>query len=82
MDKFTTFNWRGYNAFDSFGAFIINGGGDLKFYNGPNFKNEYTQPQFETSNGSLMGVTFEKQTISFKVGVYWISENDFRQFIN
>ena len=82
MDKFTTFNWRGYNAFDSFGAFIINGGGDLKFYNGPNFKNEYTQPQFETSNGSLMGVTFEKQTISFKVGVYWISEDDFRQFIN
>lgn len=82
MDKFTTFNWRGYNAFDSFGAFIINSGGDLKFYNGPNFKNEYTQPQFETSNGSLMGVTFEKQTISFKVGVYWISENDFRQFIN
>ena len=82
MDKFTTFNWRGYNAFDSFGAFIINGGGDLKFYNGPNFKNEYTQPQFETSNGSLMGVTFEKQTISFKVGMYWISEDDFRQFIN
>ena len=55
MDKFTTFNWRGYNAFE---------------------------PQFETSNGSLMGVTFEKQTISFKVGVYWISEDDFRQFIN
>lgn len=82
MDKFTSFNWRGYNAFDSFGAFIISSSGDLKFYNGPNFKNEYTQPQFETSNGSLMGVTFEKQTISFKVGVYWISEDDFRQFIN
>lgn len=82
MDRFTSFNWRGYNAFDSFGAFIISNSGDLKFYNGPNFKNEYTQPQFETSNGSLMGVTFEKQTISFKVGVYWISEDDFRQFIN
>lgn len=82
MDQFTTFTWRGFDAFDSFGAFIINGGDDLQFYNGSSFSNEYTQPQFETGQSHLMGVTFKTQTISFKIGVYWISEEDYRQFMN
>lgn len=82
MDKFCTFLWRGADMFQSFGAFIINGGEDLKFYNSPSFSNEYSKPQFESAAGNLIGVTFETQKISFKVGVYWISEEDYRLLIN
>ena len=45
LDNFSYFNWRGYNSFDNFGAFIIaskNSTG-VKFLNGPNFSNEYPE---------------------------------------
>lgn len=83
QDEFMTFSWGGVNAFDNFGAFIINEQkGSLKFYNGPNFSNEYTKPEFDNAGGNLEGVTFNKQTISFKIGVYWISIEDYRLFLN
>lgn len=81
IDDFASFTWRGIDAFETFGAFIINNKNSLKFYNGPSFTNEYTKPQFETAAGQLTGVTFQTQKIDFMIGVYWISEEDYRQMI-
>ena len=80
LDDFCTFWWRGIDAFETFGAFIINKN-DLKFYNGPSFSNDYTQPQFESAAGQLTGVKFKTQQISFTIGVYWISIEHYRQLI-
>lgn len=83
QDEFTSFSWGGVDAFETFGAFILNDKkGSLKFYNGPGFSNEYTKPQFDNAGGSLQGVSFNKQTISFSIGVYWISIEDYRQLLN
>lgn len=82
QDEFCTFSWGGEDAFENFGAFIINDKkGSLKFYNGPGFSNEYTKPQFDNSGGVLQGVTFNKQSISFTIGVYWISIEDYRKLL-
>jgi len=80
LDDFTSFLWRGYDAFLNFGAFIINSD-DLQFYNGPSFSNEYTNPQFESSSGTLMGINFKTQTLKFKIGVYWINIEDYQKFL-
>lgn len=80
MDEFCNFEWRGINAFDVFGAFIINNR-NLKFYNGPTYTNQYTKPQFESASGTLTGVSFNVQQISFSIGVYWISEDHYRRLI-
>ena len=83
QDEFTTFSWGGVNAWDAFGAFIINENkGSLKFYNGPGFSNEYTKPQFDSGGGHLQGVNFSKQTISFTIGVYWFSIEEYRKLLN
>lgn len=83
QDRFCTFSWGGFDAFENFGAFIINDkNGSLKFYNGPGFSNEYTKPQFDASGGKLTGVTFNKQSISFTIGVYWISIEHYRLLLN
>ena len=81
LDKFSTFTWDGKNSWESFGAFIISENREgLKFYNGPSFSNEYTSPQF-AKNKEFVGVNFEQQKISFKIGVYWISIEDYRKFL-
>ena len=83
QDEFMTFSWGGYDAFENFGAFIINDkNGSLKFYNGPGFSNEYSKPQFDNSGGDLQGVNFNKQTISFTIGVYWINIKQYRLMLN
>lgn len=82
MDDFTSFSWRGQDAWEEYGAFIINESNGLKFYNGSNFTNDYSQPQFDASAGQLLGVNFSIQTISFKIGVYWISAAEYRRFQN
>lgn len=81
MDDFTGFTWRGVDAFKVFGAFIINNKNSLKFYNGPTYSNEYTKPMFESAAGQLTGVTFSQQKIDFTIGIYWISEEHYRQLI-
>lgn len=82
-DSFMGFQWRGHDAFDNFGMFIINEKkGNLKFYNGPGFSNEYSKPQFDSNSGSLMGVNFNRTTINFTVGVYWISVEHYRLLMN
>lgn len=80
MDDFASFSWRGYDAFQNFGAFIINKS-SLKFYNGPTYSNSYTKPQFDSAFGQLTGITFNTQKIDFQIGVYWISEEHYRQLI-
>ena len=81
MDNFTSFTWRGIDAFDVFGAFVINKN-SLKFYNGPTYSNSYTKPQFDSAYGQLTGITFNVQKIDFMIGVYWISESHYRRLIN
>lgn len=83
IDDFATFSWRGIKAWDVFGAFIISEkAGDLKFYNGPSFSNDYSNPMYDTHKGHLMGVNFKQQTIQFKVGMYWFNIEDYRKFLN
>lgn len=83
QDEFMTFSWRGFDAFDNFGAFIINEKkGSLKFYNGLDFTNDYTKPQFDSNVGELMGVNFNRRKIDFTIGVYWISIEHYRLLLN
>lgn len=82
IDNFSTFAWDSTNAFAEFGAFIINNKNSLKFYNGPSFSNEYSEPQYESAAGNLIGVTFQKQKLSFTMGVYWINQSEYRRMLN
>lgn len=82
LDKFCTFSWNGVDAWETFGCFIVNEKNSLKFYNGPSFSNSYTSPMFTDEAGALTGLKFSTQTISFTVGVYWITEADYRKFIH
>ena len=82
LDNFCRFHWKDEDAFDKFGAFIITDNvGDLKFHSGPTWTNSYSQPQFGES-GDLLGVSFSTYSISFKIGLYAISEDEWRQFLN
>lgn len=82
MDDFATFVWRGVKSFDTYGAFIVNNKNSLKFYNGPSFTNEYSKPKFSSTGSNLTGISFSTQTISFQVGAYWLTEAEYREFIN
>lgn len=80
LDQYCRFYWRNVDAFEKFGAFIINQN-DLKFYNGSTYTNNYTKPQFESAAGTLTGVTFSTAKITFSIGVYWFSEEEYRKLI-
>lgn len=80
LDQYCRFHWRNTDAFKKFGAFIINKN-DLKFYNGATYTNNYTKPQFESAAGTLTGVTFSTAKITFSIGVYWFSEEQYRKLI-
>lgn len=80
LDEFCTFSWNGVNAFDTFGAFIISKD-SLKFYNGPSYSNQYTQPLFTDGEQTITGLKFGVQKISFNIGIYWISEEHYRRLI-
>ena len=84
LDDFTTFSWGNIeDMFVEFGAFIINETkGSLKMYNGASFSNTYTKQQFQDGYTNLAGVTFNTQQISFNIGVYWISIEDYRVLMN
>lgn len=82
LDSFATFYWGTHNMWTEFGAFIINDKkGSLQFYNGPSFSNTYAKPQFSSANNILTGVTFNTQTISFTIGVYWFSIDEYRRLL-
>lgn len=81
LDKYTTFRWDNEDM-TLYHAFIINEKkGSLKFYNGPSFSNNYTQPQFESASSKFTGVTFKTQQISFTIAVYAITEELYRKLI-
>lgn len=83
LDSFTTFNWGGINMFVNFGAFIINEKkGSLKMYNGASFSNNYTKQQYQDGYTNLSGISFNTQQITFTIGVYWISIEDYRVLMN
>jgi len=83
MDDFTTFRWANVDMFEEFGAFIINEKkGSLKMYNGASFTNTYTKQQYQDGYTNLAGVSFNTQQISFTIGVYWISIEDYRVLMN
>ena len=64
-------------------TFIINESkGSLKFYNGPSFSNSYTKPQFTSAAGSLTGVSFDTQQISFTVAVYAVTAAEYRALMH
>ena len=66
-----------------FGAFIVNEKKvSLKLYNGPSYTNNYSKQQFQEGYTNLTGVTFDTQKITFTVGVYWISIEDYRVLMN
>ena len=70
LDKYATFSWND-EEMTHYHAFIINEKkGSLKFYNGPSFSNNYTQPQFESASSRFTGVTFKTQQLSFTIAVY------------
>lgn len=82
LDEFATFFWAGRNMWEEFGAFIINDKkGSLQFYNGPSFSNSYAKSQFSSTNSILTGVTFNTQTISFTIAVYWFSIEEYRRLL-
>lgn len=83
LDAFTTFSWASVNMFAEFGAFIINETkGSLKMYNGASFSNNYTKQQYQDGYTNLSGITFNTQQITFTIGVYWISIEDYRVMMN
>lgn len=82
LDKYATFSWDD-EEMTNYHAFIINEKkGSLKFYNGPSFSNNYTQPQFESASSRFTGVTFKTQQIAFTIAVYAVTAEQYRRLIN
>lgn len=86
MDDFTTFSWGfnnslSKNMFTEYGAFIVGGKDALKFYNGPGFSNKYIQTQYQSQNSTLQSVEFKTMTISFTMGVYWFTIEEYRRLL-
>ena len=78
LDDYCTFAWNGVDdPFQVFGAFIVSNN-SLKFYNGSSFSNTYSSPQFDSNTGDLTGISFQKQSISFTIGVYWINSEQYQ----
>lgn len=81
LDSYAKFSWDN-EEMTNYHAFIINENkGSLKFYNGPSFSNNYTQPQFESASSRFTGVSFKTQQISFTIAVYAITEELYRKLI-
>lgn len=83
FDEFCTFEWRGKDLWEEYGVFIISDKrGDLKAHSGPSFTNNYAKPQFESAAAQIQGVTFSTKSISFKIGIYWTSMEEYRELLN
>jgi hypothetical protein len=66
---------------DEFGAFIVGGKDALKFYNGSSFSNKYITTQFQSNNTTLESVEFKTMTVSFTMGVYWFTIEEYRKIL-
>jgi hypothetical protein len=81
MDKYCFFKWNNVDAWEEYHAFIVTSKrGDLKFSTGPSFSNTYSSPQFGTNN-NLLGVKYSTASVSFKVGFYYITNEDWRKIL-
>lgn len=81
LDEYCLFNWGGNDSFETWGAFIISSSReDLRFHTGPAATASYSKPQFG-QYGNLLGVEYDTMQVSFKIGLYYITENDWRTFL-
>lgn len=82
LDDYCKFEWAGHDMWEDYHAFILNESkGSLKFYNGPSYSNNYASLQFESAKNLFTGVSFKTWTISFKIGVYAVTEKQYRKLI-
>lgn len=82
LDEFATFYWGNTDMFEEYGAFIINESkGSLKFYNGPQFSNQYGQTQWGESN-YFTGVKFSTVKIDFTIGLYCFTIEEYQRFLH
>lgn len=82
LDEFATFYWGNTDMFEEYGAFIINESkGSLKFYNGPQFTNQYGQTQWGESN-YFTGVKFSTVKIDFTIGLYGFTIEEYQRFLH
>jgi L-amino acid N-acyltransferase YncA len=66
---------------DTYNAYIVNEGEDLKFYNTPSFSNEFAFPRFgETSY--YLGNTKENRVIGFKLIAVAQTLPEYRSLLN
>lgn len=80
IDDYARFNWRGSDSYDAFGCLITNTK-DLKWTNYAGFTDEFTKPMFSSAS-SYVGTTYTQKEIKLKLGVYWITAEDYRAFLN
>ncbi len=82
LDNFCTFQWEGIDFYEKYGAFIeTENRGGLQFYSNRNFSNVYAKSQFETSASQLLGINFDTQQIQFKIFIFAITEDEFREML-
>lgn len=80
IDKYATFKWRGVDAYETFGCLITNRK-DLKWVNYAAYTDEFSNPMF-SSSVSYLGTTYKQKSLKLNLGVYWITEADYRLFLN
>ena len=81
LDKYAKFYWRGEDMWEQYHTFIVNGGGALKFINGPSFSNEYSSPQYDHAMGNLTGVKFSRIQVTFPICTYGVTAAEYRSLI-
>lgn len=79
--SFSTFQWRGKHSWVDFGCFIINKKDDLKWL-GFSTKNNYSAPIYGNNAQSLISTTFDGAKLSLNLGLYGITQEDYRKFFN
>lgn len=79
LDNYCTFKWNGLvSTDDTLRTFIVSDKKDgLSTYNGLNFSNTYSKPQFENGSGVLQGITFNTKQIKFKIGSYGLTLDEY-----
>lgn len=83
LDESSYFYWRGADIFKKFHGFISTPKlGALLVSSGPNFTNEYTTPQFSDGTTNFVGVNFSQSQFSFNVCLYYVTEEEYRRFLN
>lgn len=80
VDEYATFKWRGVDSYETFGCFITNKN-DLKWVNYAAYKDEFSNPMF-SSSVSYLGTTYQQKSLKLNLGVYWVTDYEYRLFLN